>query len=139
MAFSQAGFQSALQPIAAKGPQQRAQEYLSAFRSLLHQPRSSLSSEQLLSASSHFLDTAVFSDLNASGGGLIVGRSTLSGFDDCIKEAISKSSTGGEAADAKDDASQPAVLDEEVRVQLYQNALDRIQPRLLSFEEQVSF
>ncbi|CAO1639176.1 unnamed protein product [Sympodiomycopsis kandeliae] len=133
MVFSEADFASTLQGISSRAPQQRTQEYLNALNSLLTQPRSSVSAQQLLSSASQFLQVAVFSDLNSSGGGLIVGRSTLSALNECVKQVVTDGQNGSLQAQ-----EQPIILDEEVRLQLYQDTLAKIQPRMLSFEEQAS-
>lgn len=134
MAFSQEAFATSLQSAATKPPQQRGQDYLAILKALLEQPRSEVSEPDLTSAATHFLDVAVFSDLNSSGGGLIVGRSTLSAFDQCIKDVVASRRGGGGNAE---DSTTPAIVDEEVRLQIYKDALEKIQPRILSFEEQV--
>lgn len=133
---SQSQLASALNDAASKPTSTRTQAYQEILVSLLEQPRSSLSAEALVQACSDYLDTTVFSDLNSSGGGLVVGRNTLTAFDEAIKKA---GHAPAEAMQGDDEQAKPAIQDEEVQKEILEAALAKVQPRVLSFEEQVSW
>lgn len=117
----------------------RPSEYLAFLEGVLVQPASTLNAESLRHDLSVYLDEAVFSDANSQGGGLIVGRQVLSDFNDAIAKAGKRSATeeGGDQV-MESDGDKPAIKDETVRREILEHALEKAQPRVLSFEEQVS-
>ena len=117
---------------------QRPAAYLTFLSSLLSQPASVLGAPALRQKLSEYLDEAVFSDANSQGGGLMVGRQVLSDF----STEIAKMAKGlGHSADndqvMKSEGDEPAIMDEDVQRDVLEDALERVQPRVLSFEEQV--
>lgn len=146
-AFSLQDFIAALNTASSAPSSSRSQDYTSHLRSLLLLPRSALPAELLRQACQEYLDLTVFSELNASGGGLVVGRTTLTSFDETIKQFGSGSSKGGSGGDevmnegsAVGDSEEalPAIRDEETQKDVLEMALEKVQPRVLSFEDQVS-
>lgn len=100
-----------------------------------------MSSAALLDVLGTYLDQAAFSDANASGGNLVIGRQVLSDFDATIAEAgktYKQSGVADEDQMMTDSNSLPAIADEDVRRQALEIALEKVQPRVLSFEEQAS-
>lgn len=140
--------ESTLTSIAGQAPSTRASSYLTALKGLLKCPAIELPGDQLRQYLSLYLDQAVFSETNSTGGNVVVGRQVLSDFDLAVAEAggLSSSTQGpshqGEWQSAKEDATmgdgEPAIKDEEVRRAVFEDALDKVQPRVISFEEQVS-
>lgn len=129
---------SDLTSIANQASSSRAPAYLKVLKSLLARPASELPADQLQRCLSAYLDQAVFSDTNSTGGNLVVGRQVLSDFDLAVVEAgASSQGEGGE--DATMGQNDPAIKDEEVRRTVFEDALEKVQPRVISFEEQVSF
>jgi COP9 signalosome complex subunit 4 len=105
-----------------------------------------LPAELLRQACQEYLDLTVFSELNASGGGLVVGRTTLTSFDETIKQfgsGGSKEQAGGDevmnegGAVGDSEETLPAIRDEETQKDVLEMALEKVQPRVLSFEDQV--
>lgn len=139
---SLSAFLEALQALSSKPAQTRADDYNALLVELLSQPQSSLSAQALVKACSDYLDITAFSDVNASGGGLVVGRNTLKAFDEAIRskgKAIDAAvDTSAMESQEGGDPSRPAIQDEEVQKEILENALEKLQPRALSFEEQVS-
>lgn len=115
----------------------RPAAYLSYLKKLISQPSSKLTSGDLKQHLSTYLDEAVFSDANSQGGGLIVGRQVLSDFNDAIAEERKVKSEDGDAV-MKSSSDEPAIKDEDTRREILEDALEKTQPRVLSFEEQVS-
>lgn len=112
----------------------RPAQYSQVLSQLLSSPRSELPSEAFLTAANTYLDRAVFSDANSTGGGLVVGRQVLAEFEKAVEAATKVEKDGME-----DDGPQvPAVKDPDVRRQILEDALEKVQPKVLSFEEQVS-
>lgn len=138
MAFSRSAFAESLQGCISIPSSSRAKAYNDIFLSTLRLPRSTLSSDDLLQICSHYLDVTVFSELNSSGGGLVVGRSTLTSFDESIRRIVGASDDMQHDAQGEDESTQPAIRDEEAQRDVLEAALAKVQPRVLSFEEQVS-
>ncbi|CAO1623709.1 unnamed protein product [Parajaminaea phylloscopi] len=139
MSFSLATFADSLQACASAPAAARTQAYQDILTQLLSQPRRQVSAEELLQACDHYLETTVFSDLNSAGGGLVVGRNVLSAFDEAVR-------TAGQAADAsmpqdneqEAQSHEAAIRDHPVQRDVLEMALSKVQPRVLSFEEQAT-
>lgn len=130
-------------------PSQRPAAFLAYLNDVLAQPSSVLDGAALCSALSAYLEEAAFSDLNASGGNLVVGRQVLSDFDAAVSRAAKQSekrlqqqqqdgqATTGDSvmSDAKDVST---IADQDTYQSILEMALEKVQPRVLSFEEQVS-
>ena len=129
-------FSSELGAIASQPNSSRPAAYHQLILKALRSPASDLSEHELIQAISLYLQQAVFSEQNSTGGGLVVGRQALTSFSDEIKQVShQKASVAG--ADDMQDGSIPAIHDPEVRRKVLEEALERLQPRVLSFEEQV--
>jgi COP9 signalosome complex subunit 4 len=131
-----ADFLAALSALASSPTSTRAAAYQEQLHSLLRRPRRDVSPAALRAALAAFLDAAVFSDANSTGGGLVVGRQVLEAFDTALAGPLS--APPAERKDEELGAEDPAVWDEETRTTLFEDAIEKVQPRVLSFEEQVS-
>lgn len=131
--------QSLAEIAASSATSSRPAAYLDFLNKLLSQPASAVSASELRQKLSEYLDEAVFSDANSQGGGLIVGRQVLSDFSQAIADVV-KGFSGGVDGDQvmKGEGDEPAIISEDVRRDVLEDALEKIQPRVLSFEEQVS-
>ena len=120
----------------------RPATYLAFLNQLLSQPASAVSAPVLRQKLAEYLDEAVFSDANSQGGGLVVGRQVLSDFSQALSDVAKGSNNSGGAADGdqvmKEEEDEPAIMSEDLRREVLEDALEKIQPRVLSFEEQVS-
>jgi COP9 signalosome complex subunit 4 len=119
----------------------RPAAYLALLNQLLSQPASLLSADALRQKLSEYLDEAVFSETNSQGGGLMVGRQVLSDFSEAIAKVGNGASSGGTDGDhvmKSEGDDMPAIVDEEVQREVLELALEKVHPRVLSFEEQVS-
>lgn len=116
----------------------RPAAYLTFLQDLLSKPSSIISASLLRQKLAQYLDEAVFSDANSQGGGLIVGRQVLADFSQAISD-VAKSSSGVVDEDQvmKTEGDEPAIMSEDLRREILEDALEKIQPRVLSFEEQV--
>lgn len=117
----------------------RPAAYLVFLHNLLSKPSSQVSSSLLRQKLAEYLDEAVFSDANSQGGGLIVGRQVLADFSQAISD-VAKSSSGSADEDLvmkTVEGDEPAIMSEDLRREILEDALEKIQPRVLSFEEQV--
>ncbi|KAN0059698.1 hypothetical protein ACQY0O_008270 [Thecaphora frezii] len=136
-------FTEQLARIAAQPNSSRAAAYRALIADAFRKPSSELNQDQIVQLTSLFLQNAVFSDQNSTGGGLVVGRQALSLFAEEIATAASAHAPargGGEDDDTAQmqDGTIPAIADPDTRRRILQDALDRLQPRVLSFEEQAS-
>ena len=71
---------------------------------------------------------------------MVVGRQVLSDFDAAVAKAAKQAHTkehGSEDDVMTDAKTVSAIADDDVHQQVLQMALDKVQPRVLSFEEQV--
>jgi COP9 signalosome complex subunit 4 len=118
---------------------ERPKAYLKYLNDLLQQPQSAITASSLRQKLTEYLDEAVFGEANSQGGGLMVGRQALSDFSEAIAR-VAKGSSGGDDGDQvmKSAGDEPAILDEDVQREVLEIALEKVQPRVLSFEEQVS-
>lgn len=134
-----------LRQVAASTPaSQRAGAYVAILTELLKQPSSAVDGAALVDALSTYLDQAAFSEANSSGGNLVVGRQVLFDFDCVIARAAQDASA---AADQHahgtdhvmtDSAAVSAIADDDVHQRVLEMALEKVQPRVLSFEEQAA-
>lgn len=134
-ATAPADFLVALAALASSPTSTRAAAYQEQLHALLRRPRRDVAPAALRAALAAFLDAAVFSDANSTGGGLVVGRQVLQAFDAALAGELS-----APPRERKDDelgADDPAVWDEDLRTTLFEDAIAKVQPRVLSFEEQV--
>lgn len=116
----------------------RPDAYLSVLNNLLSQPHTKLDGATLKQSLSIYLDHTVFSDANATGGNLIVARQILTDFDLAIFNSSKRRSNEKEGdAIMTDSQTEPAIHDANVRRDALEMALEKLQPRVLSFEEQV--
>ncbi|KAK0529697.1 hypothetical protein OC834_003585 [Tilletia horrida] len=148
-------FAAELAAIAAQPATARTDAYIDLYTRTANTPESELSSDTLQRLTANFLDAAAFSDLNSTGGGLVVGRNVLAAFHRLLSEA--RREEDGEAAAAAADGDNDAVMggsssssgaggsrprravdDVDTRINLIDDALERLQPKILSFEEQAS-
>jgi COP9 signalosome complex subunit 4 len=124
----------------------KAAAYRTILEDILAQPSSSLDGRALVNALGDFLDQAAFSDASSTGGNLVVGRQVLADFDLTIAKAVARYRKGlclddGEDHEMKDSVAEverPAISDEDTQRRVYEMALEKVQPRVLSFEEQVT-
>ncbi|KAK0556828.1 hypothetical protein OC846_000855 [Tilletia horrida] len=150
MAPSLDSFQSDLANIAGQPATARSDAYISLYASVAQLPESELPSSSLERLTSSYLDAAAFSDLNSSGGGLIVGRTVLSAFHKLLSDATQTSSQpakeddGGDAVmsgagEGGNSSSKNRAIDySDTCINLVEDALERLQPKILSFEEQAT-
>lgn len=125
----------------SKNASQRPSAYLTVLREILAQPASVLSARgaySLKEALSVYIQFTALSDTNATGGNLVVGRQVLRDFDDAIVEAGKKNPDAQNDHAMTDSSSLSAIIDQEVQVEILENTLEQLQPRVLSFEEQVT-
>lgn len=116
---------------------ERPGAYLTYLNALISQPASMIGAPALHQKLSEFLDEAVFSENNSQGGGLMVGRQVLSDFNEAIAKVARGNGADGDQV-MKSEGDAPAVMDEDVQREILELALEKVQPRVLSFEEQVS-
>jgi len=126
----------------SKTPSQRPPAYLAILREILSQPSSVLPSNgeySLKEAISVYLQFTALSDTNATGGNLVVGRQVLRDFDEAIVEA-GKKYQDVQNDDAMSDSRTTisVIADEDVQIEILESALEQLQPRVLSFEDQAN-
>ncbi len=141
MASSLEAFTAQLQHVATQPNNARLAAYDSLISDLLAQPSTKLSSSNLLEATSAYLRHAVFSEQNSTGGGLVIGRQALTALEQHVGRIAEKCEMQLRDKDSMQDVgeeSTPAISDRDTRRQLLENALEQVQPRVLSFEEQAS-
>lgn len=141
MASALESFTSQLQHVATQPNTARFAAYDSLISDLLQQPSRKLSRNDLLEATSAYLRHAVFSDQNSQGGGLVVGRQALTALEHHaarIAEAYESQQRDKDRMQDDEDGSVPPIADRDTRRQMLENALEQLQPRVLSFEEQAS-
>ncbi|CDR99642.1 hypothetical protein [Sporisorium scitamineum] len=135
-------FTAQLQHVATQPNNARLAAYDSLISGLLQKPSSKLSRNDVLEATSAYLRHAVFSEQNSTGGGLVIGRQALTALEHhagrIAEEYESKQRDNDRMQDDEDDGSAPSIVDRDTRRQLLENALEQLQPRVLSFEEQAS-
>ncbi|EST10223.1 Proteasome component (PCI) domain protein [Kalmanozyma brasiliensis GHG001] len=134
-------FTSQLQHVATQPNNARLAAYDSLISDLLQQSSSKLNRMDLLKASSAFLRHAVFSDQNSTGGGLVIGRQALTALEyhaSRIAEEHELQRRDKDRMQDDDDDSTPAIADRDTRRQLLEDALEQLQPKAISFEEQAS-
>ncbi|KAI3476378.1 hypothetical protein L1887_62030 [Cichorium endivia] len=141
MASSAASFTENLQGASTQPNHARAAAYEALITDLLQAPASKVSRADLLEATSAYLRHAVFSEQNATGGGLVVGRRALTALEHhagrIAAEHEAQKSDKDRMQDVEDE-NMPAIADSDTRRQVLENALEQLQPRVLSFEEQAS-
>ncbi|CAD6893266.1 unnamed protein product [Tilletia controversa] len=144
-----ADFAAQLADIAAQPATSRSDAYIELYRQTVDRPESELPSNALESLTADYLDAAAFSDLNSTGGGLVVGRNVLSAFHKILSEARDSEDTGGAGGETKDDddavmqssgssRTRRAIDSPDTRTNIIDDALERLQPKVLSFEEQAT-
>ncbi|CCF54958.1 hypothetical protein NDA11_004634 [Ustilago hordei] len=141
MASTLDSFTARLHDIATQPNNARLVAYESLISDLLQQPSSKLSSNDLLQATSAYLRHAVFSEQNSTGGGLVIGRQALTALEHHsarLAEEYELQKRDKDRMQDIEDESMPSVADRDTRRQLLENALEQLQPRTLSFEEQAS-
>ncbi|KDN49202.1 hypothetical protein K437DRAFT_255327 [Tilletiaria anomala UBC 951] len=129
----------------------RASAYSGVLVQLLASPRAKVSPAELQQLLNVYIDATALADVNASGGGLVVGRQVLADFDHAIRQtaaAAGKESSSGVSATAASDANAmsvdedspntPAIAELETRRQVIQSVVDRLQQRTQAFEEQIT-
>ncbi|KAE8210863.1 hypothetical protein CF327_g5314 [Tilletia walkeri] len=146
--MSATDFAAQLTEIAAQPATSRSDAYIDLYRKTIDQPENELPASTLESLTADYLDAAAFSDLNSTGGGLVVGRNVLSAFHKVLSEARNvedgtkgdddavmggTSSTGGTGSNST--TRRRAIDDADTRINLIDDALERLQPKVLSFEE----
>lgn len=134
-------FTSQLQHVATQPNNARLAAYDSLISDLLQQPLSKLSRKDLLEATSAYLRHAVFSNQNSTGGGLVIGRQALTAFEHHagrVAEQYESQQRDKDRMQDDDDDSTPPIADRDTRRQLLEDALEQLQPKALSFEEQAS-
>ncbi|KAJ9479866.1 COP9 signalosome complex subunit 4 [Pseudozyma hubeiensis] len=134
-------FTARLQHVSAQPNASRLDAYEKLISDLLQQPSSKLNREELLEAASAYLRHAVFSEQNSTGGGLVVGRQALTVLEQHagrIAEDHESRRRDKNRMQDDEDGGIPAIADRDTRRQLLENALDQLQPRVISFEEQAS-
>lgn len=141
MASTLDSFTAQLQHVATQPNSARPAAYDSLISTLLQQPSSKLSRNELLEATSAYLRHAVFSDQNSTGGGLVIGRQALTALEHhsgrIADEHAAQQRDKDQMQDVEDD-NMPPIADNDTRRQMLENALEQLQPRVLSFEEQAS-
>lgn len=125
-----------LQHMASQSNAARSTAYAKLITELVNTPAANLNAQELLQATSLYLQNAVFSEQNSTGGGLVTGRQALSAFEKELAAVAMKHS--GRADDSMQDDVAPAIADSSIRRQVLENSLEQLQPRVLSFEEQAS-
>ncbi|EPQ29571.1 uncharacterized protein PFL1_02790 [Pseudozyma flocculosa PF-1] len=130
-------FTNRLASIASQPNATRAPSYRTLLGEALAKPSSELDADQLVQITAAYLQNAVFSDQNSTGGGLVVGRQALTLFAHEIASAAQLHKSSG-AESEMNDGSLPAIAEPDVRRRILEDALDKLQPRVLSFEEQAS-
>ncbi len=141
MASPAATFTESLQSASAQPNHARAAAYEALIADLLQALGSKVSRADLLEATSAYLRHAVFSEQNATGGGLVVGRQALTALEHhsgrIAAEYEAQKSDKNRMQDVEDE-NMPAIADSDTRRLVLENALEQLQPRVLSFEEQAS-
>ncbi|SNX82211.1 related to COP9 - signalosome complex subunit 4 [Melanopsichium pennsylvanicum] len=134
-------FTAQLQHVSKQPNNSRIFAYDSLISELLSQPSSNLSRNDLLEAISAYLRHAVFSEQNSTGGGLVIGRQALTALEHhagrMAEEHASRQRDRDRMQDDEDE-SVPPIADNDTRRRMLENALEQLQPRVLSFEEQAS-
>ncbi|SJX60911.1 related to COP9-signalosome complex subunit 4 [Sporisorium reilianum f. sp. reilianum] len=142
MAPALESFTVQLQHVATQPNNARLAAYDSLISDLLQQPSSKLSRNDMLEATSAYLRHAVFSEQNSTGGGLVIGRQALTALEHHVGKIAEEHETQrrdkDRMQDDDDEQSAPSIVDRDTRRQLLENALEQLQPRVLSFEEQAS-
>lgn len=141
MAASLESFAAQLEHAATQPNSSRLAFYESLISDLLQQASNKLNRNDLLEATSAYLRHAVFSEQNSTGGGLVIGRQALTALEHHagrIAEQYETQRRDKEIMQDDQDESVPAIADRDTRRQLLENALEQLQPRVLSFEEQAS-
>ncbi|TKY85278.1 hypothetical protein EX895_006358 [Sporisorium graminicola] len=143
MASALDSFTAQLQHVATQPNNARLAAYDSLISDLLQLPSTKLSRNNVLEATSAYLRHAVFSEQNSTGGGLVIGRQALTALEHHAGRVAEKYESQQRDKDRMqddddDDGSAPAIVDRDTRRQLLENALEQLQPRVLSFEEQAS-
>ncbi|KAL9938035.1 hypothetical protein V8E36_002658 [Tilletia maclaganii] len=163
--MSVTSFSDDLAAIAAQPATARTEAYTALYARTANLPASELPASALQRLTGDYLDAAAFSDLNSTGGGLVVGRNVLTSFHALLAEASAGSSSsssraaddddevmaggadgpssstsgaGGAGAGAGAGKAPRAIDDADCRIDLIDDTLDRLQPKLLSFEEQAT-
>lgn len=134
-------FTGQLQQIASQSNNARPASYDALISDLLQQPSSKLSRNDLLEATSAYLRHAVFSEQNSTGGGLVIGRQALTALEhhaSRIAEHYESQQRDKDRMQDVEDETMPPIADRDTRRQMLENALEQLQPRVLSFEEQAS-
>ncbi|GAC93938.1 hypothetical protein PHSY_001506 [Pseudozyma hubeiensis SY62] len=141
MSSTSESFTARLQHVATQPNASRLATYERLISELLQQPSSELNREDLLGAASAYLRYAVFSEQNSTGGGLVIGRQALTVLEQHagrIAEGYESRRRDKDRMQDDEDGGIPAIADRDTRRQLLENALDQLQPRVISFEEQAS-
>lgn len=125
-----------LHQVSSQSNASRSAAYGRLISELVNRPATHLNTQQLLQATSLYLQNAVFGDQNSTGGGLVIGRQALSAFEQEIAAVAAKH--GSEQDESMQDVDAPAIADPSTRRQVLENSLEQLQPRVLSFEEQAS-
>ncbi|PWZ00846.1 hypothetical protein BCV70DRAFT_83244 [Testicularia cyperi] len=136
---------SQLQQISSQPNAARSAAYARLLTELLTKDISQLDGPALQQACSVYLQHAVFSEQNSTGGGLIVGRNALTAFEQHIAR-IARNAAAAKASEQNESmqdidaekAGKSALCDPDVCRQVLEDALDQVQARVLSFEEQAS-
>ncbi|SPO22880.1 related to COP9 - signalosome complex subunit 4 [Ustilago trichophora] len=134
-------FTAQLQHVASQPNNARLAAYDTLISDLLQQPSSKLSRHELLEATSAYLRHAVFSEQNSTGGGLVIGRQALTALEHHagrVAEGYASQQRDKDRMQDVEDENMPPIADSDTRRQMLENALEQLQPRVLSFEEQAS-
>lgn len=125
-----------LHQVSSQSNAARSAAYARLISEVVNRSANSLNTQQLLQATSLYLQNAVFSEQNSTGGGLVIGRQALNAFEKEIAAVAAKH--GSKQDESMQDVGAPAIADPSTRRQVLENSLEQLQPRVLSFEEQAS-
>lgn len=138
MSSALTSFTAHLQHVATQPNNVRLATYESLISELLRQPLSKLGRDDLLEATSAYLRHAVFSEQNSTGGGLVIGRHALTALEHHAWQIAEEYERDKDRMQDVNDESMPPIANRDTRRQMLEHALELLQPRVLSFEEQAS-